>query len=62
MIIIEAKECVLIPNHIDSMEKIDKKLKQYSHVFDDHVTYYTKGFINSKLKPLVEEKYENVDD
>jgi hypothetical protein len=34
-IIIEAKECVLMPNHTDSLKQIDKKLQQYSHVFDD---------------------------
>ena len=36
-IITEAKECVLMSNHTDSLEKIDKKLQQYSHVFDDSV-------------------------
>jgi hypothetical protein len=61
-IITEAKECVLMPNHTDSLEQIDKKLQQSSHVFDDPVTCYTKGFISSKLQPLVEDESENVDD
>jgi hypothetical protein len=60
-IIIEADECVLMQNHIDSLEQIDKKLQQSSHVFDDPVACYMEGFINSKLQPLVEYKSENVD-
>jgi hypothetical protein len=46
-------------NHIDSLEQIDKKLQQSSHVFDDHVTCYIEGFISSKLQPLVEDESEN---
>jgi hypothetical protein len=61
-IITEAEECVLMQNHIDSLEKIDKKLQQSSHVFDDPVACYMEGFISSKLQPLVEDESENVDD
>jgi len=39
-IIIEAKQCVLMPNHTDSQIKIDQKLQQSSHVFDEPDTYY----------------------
>jgi hypothetical protein len=58
-IIIEVKECVLMQNHTDSWETIDKKLQQSSHVFNDHVACYMEGFISSKLQPLVEDEYEN---
>ena len=58
-IIIEAKECVLIPNHTDSLEQIDKKLQQYSHVFDDLVTCYVEGLVSSKQHPSVEYESKN---
>jgi hypothetical protein len=58
-IIIEAKECVLMPNHTDSLEQINKKLQQYSHVFDDLVTCYVEGIFSSKLNPLVKDESEN---
>jgi hypothetical protein len=58
-IIIEAKECVLMPNHTNSLEKIDKKLQQSSHVFDDPVTCYVEGLVSTKLQPLVEDVSEN---
>jgi hypothetical protein len=58
-IIIEAKECVLMPNHTDSLEQIDKILQQSSHVFDDHVTCYVEGIVISKLQPLVKDESEN---
>jgi hypothetical protein len=58
-IIIEAKECVLMPNHTYSLEQIDKKLQQSSHVFDDPVTYYVECLVSLKLQPLVEDEYEN---
>jgi hypothetical protein len=48
-IIIEAKECVLIPNHTDSLKKIDKKLQQSSLVFDDLVVGYVERLVSSKL-------------
>ena len=51
-----------MPNHTDSLEQIDKKLQQYSHVFDDPIACYMEGFISSKLQPLVEDESENVDD
>jgi hypothetical protein len=41
-------------NHTDSLEQIDKNLKQSSHVFDDPIAFYMEGFINSKLQPLLE--------
>jgi hypothetical protein len=58
-IIIEAKECVLMSNHTDSLKQTDKKLQQYSHVFDDSVTYYIEGLVSSKLQPLVKDESEN---
>jgi hypothetical protein len=58
-IITEAEECVLMQNHIDSWETIDKKLQQSSHVFNDPVACYMEGFISSKLQPLVEDESEN---
>jgi hypothetical protein len=48
-IIIEENECVLMPNHIDSLKKIDKKLQQSSHVFDDPGTCYIEGIVNTNL-------------
>jgi hypothetical protein len=48
-IIIEAKECVLMPNHTDSLKKVDKKLQQSSHVFDDPVSCYVEGIVNTNL-------------
>jgi hypothetical protein len=47
-IITEEKECVLMPKHTDSLEQIDKKLQQYSHVFDDPVTFYVESLVSSK--------------
>jgi hypothetical protein len=61
-VITEAEECVLMKNHTDSLEQIDKKLQQSSHVFDDPAACYMEGFINSKLHPLVDDESENVDD
>jgi hypothetical protein len=58
-IIIKATKCVLMPNHTDSLEQLDKKLQQSSHVSDDLVTYYVEGLVSSKLQPLVEEEPEN---
>jgi hypothetical protein len=58
-IITEAEECVLMQNHTDSWETIDKKLQQSSHVFNDLVACYMEGFISSKLQPLVEDESEN---
>jgi len=58
-IITETEECVLMQNHIDSWETIDKKLQQSSHVFNDPVACYMEGFISSKLHPLVEDESEN---
>ena len=58
-IITEANECVLIPNHIDSLEEIGKKLQQYSHVFDDPVTCYVEGLVSTNLQALVEDESEN---
>jgi hypothetical protein len=58
-IIIEANECVLMPNHIDSLAQIDKILQQSSYVFDDPVTCYVENLVSSKLQPLVEDKSEN---
>jgi hypothetical protein len=58
-IIIEAEECVIMQNHNDSWETIDKKLQQYSHVFNDPVACYMEFFISSKLQPLVEDESEN---
>jgi hypothetical protein len=58
-IITKAKECVLMPNHTNSLEQTDKKLQQPSHVFDDPVTCYVGGIVNSKLQPLVEDESEN---
>ena len=49
-------------NHTDSWETIDKKLQQSSHVFNDPVACYMEGFISSKLKPLVDDESENLDD
>jgi hypothetical protein len=49
-------------NHTDSLEQIDKKLQQSSHVFDDPIACYMEGFISSKLYLLVEDEYENVYD
>jgi hypothetical protein len=48
-IIIEEKECVLMPNHIDSLKKIDKQLQQSSHVFDDPITCYVEGLVSTKF-------------
>ena len=45
-----------MPNHIDSLEKIDKKLQQSSDMFDDPVSCYVEGIVNTKLQPLVKEK------
>jgi hypothetical protein len=61
-IIIEAEECVMMKNHTDPLEQIDKKLQQYSQVFDDLVACYMEGFISSKLHPLVKDEFENVYD
>jgi hypothetical protein len=58
-IITKAKECVLMPNHIDSLEQINKKLQQYSDVFDDPVTCYVEGLVSSKLQPLVKDEFES---
>jgi hypothetical protein len=58
-IITEVEECVLMQNHTDSWETIDNKLKQSSHVFNDHFAYYMEGFISSKLHPLVEDESKN---
>jgi hypothetical protein len=58
-IITEAKECVLMQNHTDSLEQFDKKLQEYSHVFDDPVTFSVEGLINSKLHLLVEHESQN---
>jgi hypothetical protein len=58
-IITEAKECVLMQNHTDSLEQIDNKLQQYSYVFDDLITCYVEGLVSSKLQPLVEDESEN---
>ena len=46
-------------NHNDSWETIDKKLQQYSHVFNDPIACYMEGFISSKLQSLVEDEPEN---
>jgi hypothetical protein len=58
-IITEVKECVLMKNHTDSWEKIDKKLQQSSHVFNGPVTCYIEGLVISKLQPLVKDESEN---
>jgi hypothetical protein len=58
-IITKAEECVMMQNHTDSWETIDKKLQQSSHVFNDPVSCYMEGFISSKLHPLVEDESEN---
>jgi len=58
-IIIEAKECVLMPNHINSLKTIDKILQQSSHVFDDPGTCYIEGLVSTNLQPLVEDESEN---
>jgi hypothetical protein len=55
-IITEAEECVLMQNHIDSWETIDKKLLQSSHVFNDPIACYMESFIISKLQLLVEDE------
>ena len=41
------------------MKQIDKKLQQYSHVFDDSLTCYIEGLVSSKLQPLVKNEFEN---
>ena len=48
-----------MPNHIDSLKTIDKKLQQSSHVFDDLVTCYVEGLVNTNLQPLVKDESEN---
>jgi hypothetical protein len=48
-IIIEEKECVLMPNHTDSLEQIDKILQQYPHMSDDPVTCCVEDIASSKL-------------
>ena len=48
-----------MPNHTNSLEQIDKKLQQYSHVFGDSVTCDIEGLISSKLQPLVKDEFEN---
>jgi len=58
-IIIEANECVLIPNHTDSLKQIDKKLRLYSHAFDDSLTCYEEGLSSSKFQPFVKDESEN---
>jgi hypothetical protein len=58
-IITKEKECVMMPNHTNSLEQTDKKLQQSSHVFDDPVTFYVGGIVCSKLQPLVEDESEN---
>jgi hypothetical protein len=58
-IITKEEECVLMQNLTDSWETIDKKLQQSSRVFNDPIPFYMKGFIGSKLQPLVEDEYEN---
>jgi hypothetical protein len=57
--IIEARECALMPNHTDSLKKVDKKLQQSSHVFDNPGTYYIEGLVSTNLQPLVEDEPKN---
>jgi hypothetical protein len=48
-----------MPNQIDSLQQIDKKLQQYSHMFNDPVICYEEGLVNSILHPLVKDESEN---
>jgi hypothetical protein len=50
---------VLIPNHTNSLEQIDKILQQSPHMSDDPVTCYVEDLVSSKLQPWVEDKSEN---
>jgi hypothetical protein len=59
-IITEAKECVLMPNHTHSLEQIDKKLQQHSHVFDDPVTCYVVLALGYGSNRRLREKRRNV--
>jgi hypothetical protein len=47
-----------MPNYIVSLEQIDKKLQQSSHVFDEPVNCCVEGLISSNLQPLGEDESE----
>jgi hypothetical protein len=50
-------------SHIDSLEQIDNKLQQSSHVFDDPVACYMESFNSQNLQLMISCKYENkIDD
>ena len=48
-----------MPNHTNSLKQIDKKLQQFSHVFDDPSTCYIEGLVNTNFQPLVEDESKN---
>jgi hypothetical protein len=49
-------------DHITSLEQIDNKLQQPSHVFHDPVACYMECFNNQNLQPMMSCKVGNEDD
>jgi hypothetical protein len=56
------KGCELMQGHIVSLEQIDNKLQQPSHVFHDPVACYMEGFNSQNLQPTISCKTGNIDD